>query len=497
MGKLKLRNCEEMQRQRKDEDMGKEDIHKVIFRAFRTYGGKYVYDRHSDSVIAVNDEEFEEFCRVERGDIKAEDSPAVRKYRKQGLFMSNIVKKIEHPQTEILEHDAEYKLHQLILQVTQQCNLRCEYCAYSGIYEGSRTHSSRRMTFDTAKRAIDFFLDHSLENSDISIGFYGGEPLLEFDLIRQCVKYVKENCEGKRVRFSMTTNGTLLKGERADFVAENEFSTSISLDGAKEEHDACRKFPDGTGSFDIVIKNVENLMKRYPEYSDRHVNFFTTVNPYMDLNCVLNYFKAGEIIRDSSVMYNTMVPVNLRENVTYKESYFQVKKFEYIKVLLSMVGKLDDKYVSRLVNRVIDKSMELKKALHNREALYEIMHPGGPCLPGVLRLFVRYDGNFFPCERVNETLEFYRIGSVEEGLDLDKMWNLLNIGKLTEEECRCCWNLRHCLLCANEIEFHGKEAPAKKEKLAVCKAKKAQSECDLYEQAVLKEFGYVLPAERI
>lgn len=469
----------------------------VIFRAFKTYGGKYIYDRHSDAVIAVDDREFTEFCRVERGEVQPSDSSVIQKYQRQGLFLPNIVKKIEHPQTEILEHNAGHKLHQLILQVTQQCNLRCEYCAYSGIYEGSRIHSSNRMTFDVAKQAIDFFLAHSLENSDISIGFYGGEPLLEFELIKECVEYVKENCEGKRVRFSMTTNGTLLKGEKAEFVVENEFSTAISLDGAKEEHDACRKFPDGTGSFDTVIKNVEALAKKYPEYTDRYVNFFTTVNPYMDLNCVLNYFKASEIINDSAIMYNTMVPVNLKEDVTYKESYFQVKKFEYIKMLFSMTGKLDKKYVSRLTSRVIDNSMELKKALHNREPLYEIMHPGGPCLPGVLRLFVRYDGNFFPCERVNETLEFYRIGSIMEGLDLDKMRTLLNIGKMTEDECRTCWNLRHCLVCANEIEFHGKEVPAKRDKLAVCKAKKAQSECDLYEQAVLKEFGYVLPEDRI
>ena len=92
----------------------------VIFRAFQTYGGKYIYDRHSDAVIAVDDREFTEFCRVERGEVQPSDSSVIQKYQRQGLFLPNIVKKIEHPQTEILEHDAGHKLHQLILQVTQQ-----------------------------------------------------------------------------------------------------------------------------------------------------------------------------------------------------------------------------------------------------------------------------------------------------------------------------------------------------------------------------------------
>ena len=169
----------------------------VIFRTFRTYRNNYVYDRHSDAVISVNEEEFREFCRVEKGEIKAENSPVIKKYQKQGMFMPNIVEEIHHPRTEILEHNSLQKLHQLILQVTQQCNLRCEYCAYSGIYEGNRTHSSNRMSFETAKKAIDFFLEHSTENSNVSIGFYGGEPLLEFDLIKRCVSYIKETCEGK------------------------------------------------------------------------------------------------------------------------------------------------------------------------------------------------------------------------------------------------------------------------------------------------------------
>ena len=110
--------------------------------------------------------EYQELRKVEKGELAAEKSPVIRKYQQQGLFHPNIVTAIRHPQTDILEHNAGKRLSQLILQVTQQCNLRCEYCAYSGIYEGNRTHANKNMDFETAKQAIDFFLAHSTENAE-------------------------------------------------------------------------------------------------------------------------------------------------------------------------------------------------------------------------------------------------------------------------------------------------------------------------------------------
>lgn len=118
-------------------------------------------------------------------------------------------------------------------------------------------------------------------------------------------------------------------------------------------------------------------------------------------------------------------------------------------------------------------------------------------MPGILRLFVRYDGVLFPCERVNENLDFYRIGSVEDGFDLERMRDILNIGKLTEEECKSCWNLQRCSICSNEIAFHGKGKPGKKEKLELCREKKRESVRELYEQSVLKEFGYKTETEAV
>lgn len=94
----------------------------------------------------------------------------------------------------------------------------------------------------------------------------------------------------------MTTNGTLLEGERARYLVEHNFDISISLDGSQKEHDACRKFPEGSGSFELVIKRVDEMFKLYPGYTKTKVKFFTTVNPYMDLSCALNYFDSSELV---------------------------------------------------------------------------------------------------------------------------------------------------------------------------------------------------------
>lgn len=434
---------------------------------------------------------------MEKGELPTEQSGVIARYQQEGMFVPNVVKEIRHPQTDIMEHNAKRRLYQLILQVTQQCNLRCEYCAYSGIYEGNRVHSGNRMRFETAKRAIDFYLEHSIDSPSVSIGFYGGEPLLEFELIKKCIDYAVNKIEGKEIRFNLTTNGTMLAGEKASFLAEHDVSIAISLDGSKKEHDACRKFPDGTGSFDTVMKNVQDLSQNYPEYTKRSVLFFATVNPYMDLGCVMEYFRANEIINERSVIYNSMVSRDLKEDLHYQESFFQIRKYEYIKALFALIGKLDKNNVDPIVRTSMEQAKKAKSALHKRMELRPVVHPGGPCMPGILRLFARYDGALFPCERVNENLDFYQIGSVEKGFDLDKMRDILNIGKLTEEECKSCWNLQRCAICSNEIEFHGEKRPGKKEKLILCREKKRETEMELYEQSVLKEFGYTMEMEAV
>ena len=155
----------------------------VLIKCFETPVRKYFYDRVLDSIVAVNDDEYALLKKVEVSKYVSSNAK-LKKFTDNGLLQETIVEEIEHPETQNLGLLSEHYLGNLILQVTQQCNLRCKYCAYSGNYY-NRTHSSERMSFDTARKAIDFYLDRSDKMDDLSLSFYGGEPLLEFALIKK------------------------------------------------------------------------------------------------------------------------------------------------------------------------------------------------------------------------------------------------------------------------------------------------------------------------
>ena len=120
------------------------------------------------------------------------------------------------------------------------------------------------MDFETAKKAIDFYLKRSEKADQLALSFYGGEPLLEFELIKKCVSYILQRKGDKKILFTMTTNGTLMTEDVIEFLVKYEFNLMISLDGDKKSHDINRRFKTGKGSFDIILENLSRL-KAYNE----------------------------------------------------------------------------------------------------------------------------------------------------------------------------------------------------------------------------------------
>ena len=149
----------------------------------------------------------------------------------------------------------------LCLHICHDCNLRCKYCfADEGAYHAARQF----MSFETAKRAIDFLIEHSGSRRVLETDFFGGEPLMNFDVVKKTVLYGKAEAakRGKKFLFTLTTNGVLLKGEIADFLNEEFENVVLSLDGRPEVHDAVRKTVNGKGSFDLCFKNIQEFVKQ-------------------------------------------------------------------------------------------------------------------------------------------------------------------------------------------------------------------------------------------
>ena len=166
----------------------------------------------------------------------------------------------------------------LCLHVSHDCNLRCRYCfADEGAY-----HSVREtMSFETAKAAIDFLLRESGSRKVLEVDFFGGEPLMNFETVKNTVRYAKEEGakRGKKFLFTTTTNGLLLDDEIIGFFNEEMENVVLSLDGRREVHDAVRKTVSGKGSFDAVIDKIKKFVRAR---GDKHYyvrGTFTAKNP--------------------------------------------------------------------------------------------------------------------------------------------------------------------------------------------------------------------------
>jgi uncharacterized protein len=147
----------------------------------------------------------------------------------------------------------------LLLLVAQDCNLRCSYCyADEGKY-----YNSGKMDVNTAQKAIDFLLSKT-ESDKLSICFFGGEPLFNFELIKEIIAYchIKTQKTGKIFGFTMTTNGTLINEEIEEFIVANRIKTQISIDGDQKTHDSNRYFPGKRGSYEAVLKKTQGLREK-------------------------------------------------------------------------------------------------------------------------------------------------------------------------------------------------------------------------------------------
>jgi uncharacterized protein len=149
----------------------------------------------------------------------------------------------------------------MCLHIAHDCNLRCKYCfASTGDFGTGR----KLMPLETAKTAIDFLLEHSTGRENLELDFFGGEPLMNFDVVKETVAYArsKEKEYGKNFRFTITTNGLLLNDENIDFINREMYNVVLSIDGRKEVNDRMRVRVDGSGSYDRILEGYRKLVEK-------------------------------------------------------------------------------------------------------------------------------------------------------------------------------------------------------------------------------------------
>lgn len=457
---------------------------KVFIHLFRTLNCFYLYDTNANSIVKISEKLYSEL-QEEKG-LQSEDYQ-VSKLKERGFLQPISTPEIGHPLTDKVESYMKNNLSLLILQVTQNCNLRCRYCVYSGSYT-NRVHTNKRMNFETAKQAVDFYYNHSKNTEIASISFYGGEPLLEFDLIKKVVRYCEKKFEGKQLNINMTSNATLLTKEIMDFLQSHQVNLTISLDGPEEVHNEGRVFADSkTGTFANIMENLKMFEQLYPDYVDT-IAFNAVLGENNNFKVSSDFF-SFDFLKNATVTFTTVSNRDAIDEKNIQEEFTINYKYELFKMFLYCVGRVSKDKVSKLMSAHINK---IKNSLHDylrKPLIFDgKTHPSGPCVPGMNRLFVTVDGDFFPCERVSESNSFFKIGNIEEGFDIEKIKKLMNIAKLTEKQCSQCWAMGYCDSCAADMgEEDDLEASKRLER---CSATRFLVDELMTEYCLLRENGY-------
>lgn len=386
--------------------------------------------------------------------------------------------KIEQPLKKYVSAYMNHRMAGVVLQVTHNCNLRCKYCSFSQDGMFDRKHNLSNMSFDVAKKAIEILKEHSEDLRIVRISFYGGEPLLNFNLIKKCVDYAKKIMPYKKIVFAMTTNLTIINKEIMSFLVQHDFKLTVSLDGPEYIHNYNRLLAStGQGSFKYVYKNLQELNNIYPEFA-KNVQVNSVVDKSTDISIIEKFFKSSELTKDLKINYSIVDDTHLVKNYYMSKDYYQRLKTNIFKGILTQV--LDEKKEIPLSDEFFDKYLE------NDEAIYDFstsVHHGGPCIPGIKKLFVSIDGKFFPCEKASGTSNYLSIGNIYDGLDEEKIKELFDIGKISEENCKKCWAIKLCSCCCVQID-NGIEL-SKDMKHSHCLLQKKEIEKRLFQKGLI------------
>ena len=326
--------------------------------------------------------------------------------------------------------DVEYNPTNIIkamcLHVAHDCNLKCKYCfAAQGNFKGQRS----LMDLETGKKALKFLCENSGNRKNLEVDFFGGEPLMNFEVVKELVKYGREieKDYNKHFRFTITTNGILLTDDKIDFINENMDNVVLSLDGRKEINDPIRPTLNDKGSYDIIVPKFKRLIESRGDKDYYIRGTFTSFNKDFRKD-LLDYYENGfkkvsiePVVTDPNEPYAITeedLDEILKEYEEFSKDYLAIRKYD--KDFLFFHYMIDLNQGPCVVKRMVG------------------------CGAGSEYIAVTPEGDIYPCHQFVGEKEFL-LGNLDTGIvreDLRDEFKCANV--MNKDECNSCFAKYYC-----------------------------------------------------
>lgn len=319
-----------------------------------------------------------------------------------------------------------FPLQTLVLNLTNQCNLSCQYCYEFGADKVATPEGKPKfMDFETAKSSVDFLLEQSTGRRKVHVTFFGGETLMNFPVLKQVVGYANEQAasRGLQMDFSLTTNATLLTPAIIEFLSRNRIGVTVSMDGPKELHDKLRVFANGKGSYDIIEPKVRALIQNH---RTRPITARVTLTS--GVTDVVAIFR--HLTQDLGFHEVGFAPVTTSPNQLYAINQ------------PSMDGVLDQ--FNLLAAEYLEYALrgEMHGFTNVSDTLAELcqgVNKSHPCGAGLGLMGVGPSGDIAPCHRFVDS-DVHSLGHISTGIDREKQADFLRRGHIgSKYDCHTCW----------------------------------------------------------
>lgn len=430
----------------------------ILFTKFRTKNNYYLYDTNSNEILSVSkvvwaifDEYLENQSSVESifQDCniysKRELEQAVKDIRDgltKGYFQACKISKMKfYSNDDDLINNVKRRLPHLCLDVTQKCNFRCKYCPYT--YDSERLTKQRDMSWTTALNAITAFQEHSRDAERKCISFWGGEPLINIDLIRRVVEHVESHYKEDGFHYNFTTNASLITKDAAAFLIENNVSLLVSLDGPQHIHDKYRVTKASHGTYRRTVEGLRKIQRQNPVYYKSNVAFNCVFTPKTDLSEVLSFFSTEELVKDQPVRFSFVSGAKDPFFIEYGE--YTKGQISYLWEVYTDAAKHGELESRRLIRALFEANL-MRIARRCRSRLTGVVPPNGCCVPLLKKMHVDTIGNIHLCERIRKDSP---VGNVNgNGIDFAAVEKLFReYAENGVEECKRCWAVRLCQAC--------------------------------------------------